>query len=105
MNSITEGILPEDLKTFLVHLGVKKLVLGVAESKLAAAISECFPKFKVKIGEVILEITRGLRTHFYKMVKGFTAEAGKHLLEIGLDSELLLIFYPNFFQEAKHNLD
>jgi len=76
LNSITEGILPDDLKTFLVHLGVKKLVLGVAESKLASAISECFPKVKVRIGELVQEITRGIRTHFYKMVKGFGADAG-----------------------------
>jgi len=76
LNSITEGILPEDLKTLLVQLGVKKLVLGVSESKLASAISECFPKVKIRVGILIQEICRGIRTHFYKMVKGLTDPAG-----------------------------
>ena len=76
MNSISEGILPDDLKTFLATIGLKKLVLGVVEPKLGAAISETFPKVRVKIGQVILEITRGIRAHFYKMIKALSAEAG-----------------------------
>lgn len=77
LNSITEGVLPDDLKTFLANIGVKGVILGVQENKLAAAITECFPKMKVKIGPVILEVSRGIRTHFHKMVKGLTDEAGK----------------------------
>ncbi len=56
---------------------MKKLSLGVAESKLASAITECFPKIKVRVGTLVQEINRGIRTHFYKMVKGLTDEAGK----------------------------
>lgn len=76
LNSVSEGILPDDLKTFLVTVGLKKLVLGVVEPKLAAAISETFPKVRVKIGLVVQEITRGIRTHFYKILKSLSAEAG-----------------------------
>jgi len=76
LNSITEGILPDDLKTFLVTLGVKKLSLGVAEGRLASAISECFPKIQIRVGTLVQELMRGIRTHFYKMVKGLTDEAG-----------------------------
>jgi len=76
LNAITEGILPDDLKTFIVQVGVKKLVLGVAEGKLASSINETFPKIKIKVGPLIQEICRGIRTHFYKMIKGLTAEAG-----------------------------
>lgn len=75
LNSVTEGVLADDLKNFLSTLGIKNLVLGVAEPKLGAAISEVFPKIKIRIGPVINEITRGIRTHFHKMVKAFTDEA------------------------------
>ncbi|OXA50129.1 Nucleolar protein 56 [Folsomia candida] len=68
LNSVTEGVLADDLKNFLSTLGIKNLVLGVAEPKLGAAISEVFPKIKIRIGPVINEITRGIRTHFHKMV-------------------------------------
>jgi len=84
LNSITEGVLTPDLKLFLSELGIKGIVLGIVENKLAAAITEAMPKVKVKIGPVVLEITRGIRTHFHKMVKGLTDEAGKiifHLIE------------------------
>jgi len=84
LNSVTEGILPDDLKNFLATLGVKGLVIGVQESKLGAAIGEAFPKVKVRIGPVINEISRGIRTHFHKMVKGITDEAcGKAELGLG----------------------
>jgi len=84
LNSVTEGILPDDLKNFLATLGVKGLVIGVQESKLGAAIGEAFPKVKVRIGPVINEISRGIRTHFHKMVKGITDEAcGKAQLGLG----------------------
>jgi len=76
MNAITEGILPEELKNFIMQVGTKKLTLGVMENKLASAIQETFPKLKLKVGGLIQEITRGLRVHFYKMVKGLTPDSG-----------------------------
>lgn len=77
-NSISEGIIPDDLKTFLAPQLVKGFVLGVLDPKLGSAISETFPKVKVKIGNLICEISRGLRTHFHKMVKLLSSEAGKN---------------------------
>lgn len=76
-NCISEGIIPDDLKTFLAPQLVKGFVLGVLDPKLGSAISETFPKVKVKIGPLISEISRGLRTHFHKMVKLLSSEAGK----------------------------
>jgi len=76
LNSITEGILPDDLRNFIAQLTIKKMVLGVAETKLGAAISECFPKIRVRAGILVQEITRGIRTHFYKMIKLLTDPAG-----------------------------
>ncbi len=74
---MTEGVLPDDLKNFLATLGIKGLILGLVEPKLGASITEVFPKIKVRIGPVINEITRGIRTHFHKLVKGFTDQACK----------------------------
>lgn len=76
-NSISEGIIPDDLKTFLAQHLVKGFVLGVLDPKLGAAVSEMFPKVKVKIGPLVNEISRGIRTHFHKMVKLLSSEAGK----------------------------
>ncbi|CAL8104100.1 unnamed protein product [Orchesella dallaii] len=75
-NSISEGIIPDDLKSFLAPQLTKGFVLGVLDPKLGAAIGETFPKVKVKIGPLVNEITRGIRTHFHKMVKLLSAEAG-----------------------------
>jgi len=84
LNSVTEGVLPDSLKDFIGTLSVKHLVLGVVEPKLAASIGEAYPKIKIKIGSVVGEITRGIRTHFHKMVKGMTDEAcGKAQLGLG----------------------
>jgi len=76
LNAVTEGILPEDLKNFILQLGTKKLSLGVQENKLAASILETFPKIKIKLGGLIQELSRGLRLHFYKLVNGVQEEAG-----------------------------
>jgi len=75
-NSISEGIIPDDLKTFLASQLVKGFVLGVLDPKLGSAISETFPKVKVRIGPLINEISRGIRTHIHKMVKLLSSEAG-----------------------------
>jgi len=53
LNSITEGALTPDLKLFLSELGIKGIVLGIVENKLAAAITEAMPKVKVEIGPVV----------------------------------------------------
>jgi len=46
------------------------------ENKLASAIAETFPKLKVKLGALVLELTRGIRLHFYKLIKNISSDAG-----------------------------
>jgi len=75
INSVSEGILHEDLKLFLetnMPKGGKGAVLGVSDSKLSASINDgCGIKCS-HIG-VIPEVIRGIRQHFPKLVKGFSA--------------------------------
>lgn len=80
INSISEGVLHEDLQLFLeTNLPEspkkrKKLSLGVADSRIGAAIQEGMG-FKCEAGSVVQEIHRGLRYHFHRMVKGLTAQS------------------------------
>jgi len=75
INSVSEGILHEDLKLFLetnMPKGGKGAILGVSDSKLSASINDgCGIKCS-HIG-VIPEVIRGIRQHFPKLVKGFSA--------------------------------
>lgn len=88
INCISEGVLHDDLKAFLesnVPLGKKKskVLLGVADSKLGAAIQESLQIF-CETGGITLEILRGIRMHFMKMIKGLTGEmASKAQLGLG----------------------
>uniref|UniRef100_A0A8D8Y2Y2 Nucleolar protein 56 n=2 Tax=Cacopsylla melanoneura TaxID=428564 RepID=A0A8D8Y2Y2_9HEMI len=78
VNSISEGICPEDLQVFLEAqfkgMKVKKLTIGVAEPKLGAAITEALAISCNHVGPVP-EILRGIRTHFHKLVDGFTLQS------------------------------
>nr|CAD7426949.1 unnamed protein product [Timema monikensis] len=79
LNSISEGILPEDLQlfleTFLPKSGKKsKVILGVSEPKIGASITESIGITCQHVG-AIPEIIRGIRQHFPKLVKGFTAQS------------------------------
>lgn len=78
LNSISEGVVHEDLKLFLEtnlpKTGGKKEVkiqLGVADSKIASSINEAVGALCTHTG-VVPEIIRGLRAHFANMVKGLT---------------------------------
>jgi len=87
INSVSEGILSEDLHLFLeTNLPKEKdggLLLGVAEPKLGAAITESLSVSCSHIGAVP-EIIRGIRRHFPHLVKGFTAQtSGKAQLGLG----------------------
>ncbi|KAI4460476.1 nucleolar protein 5 nucleolar protein nop5 nop58 [Holotrichia oblita] len=73
-----EGMVPEHLQQFLditVPKGSKKnkVTLGVSDSKLGAAITEVLGIPCSFIG-VAPEVLRGIRHHFPKLVKGFTAQ-------------------------------
>lgn len=80
MNCISEGILHSQLEEFLDNSFPKKKrkknVLGVIEPKLAAAISEKLG-INCTASQIVLELVRGIRSHFHKLIEGFNdAEAG-----------------------------
>jgi len=75
INSISEGIVHDDLKLFLdtnMPKGGKGAVLGVSDSKLSSGINDACNIKCSHIG-VIPEVIRGIRQHFPKLVKGFSA--------------------------------
>merc|ERR1712098_770634 len=74
INSVSEGIVHDDLKLFLetnMPKAGKGSVLGVSDSKLSASINDACGIKCSHIG-VIPEVIRGIRQHFRKLVKGFT---------------------------------
>jgi len=80
INAISEGIVHEDLKNFLeTNLPVKskdgtEIRLGVADSKISAAINEA-TGVKCQHTGVVEEILRGVRLHFPNFVSGLTPTA------------------------------
>lgn len=88
INSISEGVLSEDLNLFLeTNLpkpGKKgeSYVLGVSEPKLGAAITEGLGVQCQHTGAVP-EIVRGIRLHFASLVKGFTPQTSG-IAQLGL---------------------
>ncbi|VDD85178.1 unnamed protein product, partial [Enterobius vermicularis] len=72
-NAISEGLVHHDLLTFLEsNLPKKKkkrVVLGVADSKLASAISESIEGIKCPYSGVVPEIMRGVRIHFQRLAQ------------------------------------
>lgn len=71
--AIVEGRLPDDLKLFLEeNLPAKekkrrKIILGVSESKIGAAITEEF-NVTCSFSDIVPEILRGIRYHYEKLV-------------------------------------
>lgn len=88
INSISEGVVNEDLKIFLennVPTGKKKskVALGISDAKLGGVIQEAC-NIQCEYGQTVLEILRGIRLHFHKMIQGLTAEtSGKAQLGLG----------------------
>ncbi|XP_071861557.1 nop56 ribonucleoprotein [Bombus fervidus] len=87
INSVSEGIVPEDLQLFIDSCIPKsgkknKFVLGVADPKLGASITEALDIKCDHIG-VIPEIIRGIRFHFHNLVKGFTSKSSG-IAQLGL---------------------
>ncbi|KAM8917842.1 nucleolar protein 56 [Spinachia spinachia] len=78
MNAISEGVVHADLKLFLeTNLPLsrkKKVVLGVSDAKIGAALQEEFT-VSIQTGGVVAEMGRGLRLHFHSLVKGLTGMA------------------------------
>lgn len=76
INSISEGILHDDLQLFLDTNLPKtskkqKVTLGVADSKIGAAVQEALGSSCQHTG-VVPEIIRGIRLHFGSLIKGLT---------------------------------
>jgi len=75
LNSISEGVMHEDLRLFLdTNMPKKhksKVQLGVADSKISATINESLELQCTHVGAVP-EILRGIRLHFANLVKGLT---------------------------------
>lgn len=86
INSISEGIITEDLKLFLDSsfggLSKQDIILGVADPKLAANITETLG-IKCDYVNAVPEIMRGIRFHFHNLVKGFTAQ-NSAIAQLGL---------------------
>ncbi|XP_016844200.1 nucleolar protein 56 [Nasonia vitripennis] len=79
INSISEGVVPEDLQLFLdtnIPKASKKekVVLGIGDPKLGASITEAL-NIKCDHTGAVPEIIRGIRYHFHNLVKGFTAKS------------------------------
>nr|XP_004611059.1 unnamed protein product [Sorex araneus] len=73
-NAVSEGILHEDLRLLLetyLPSKKKKVLLGVGDTKIGAAIQEELG-FNCQTGGVIMEIMRGIRLHFHNLVNGLT---------------------------------
>ncbi|XP_010589876.1 nucleolar protein 56 [Loxodonta africana] len=73
-NAVSEGVVHEDLRLFLetyLPSKKKKVVLGVGDPKIGAAIQEELG-YNCQTGGVIAEILRGIRLHFHNLVKGLT---------------------------------
>merc|ERR1712168_1242938 len=88
MNSISEGVVHDDLKVFLennVPVGKKKSKgqLGISDAKIGSSIQDgC--NIQCESGAAVLEICRGIRFHFHKLIMGLTATtSGKAQLGLG----------------------
>lgn len=86
INSVSEGVLSEDLQLFLDnHFPKKKkknFQLGVGDTKLAAAINDALSIPCITSGAVP-EIIRGIRYHFHNLIKGFTDKSSS-VAQLGL---------------------
>lgn len=87
VNAISEGIVPDDLASFLDGALPKsskkeKFTLGVADPKLSAALAEAIKVQCTHIGAVP-EVIRGIRHHFHSLIKGFTDKSAG-IAQLGL---------------------
>ncbi|CAF0955898.1 unnamed protein product [Adineta steineri] len=76
INAISEGVVHDDLRTFLdTNLPKEKkrakMILGVADTRIGSTINELFSITCQHTG-VVPELLRGLRLHFPNLIKGLT---------------------------------
>lgn len=73
INSISEGEITETLVNFLeMHCPKKKATLGVVDPKIGNLLGEQLG-IKIKTGQLVLELLRGIRIHFDRFIKGMKA--------------------------------
>lgn len=84
MNSVSEGIVSDDLQVFLEQNFPKKgnPTLGLGDTRLASAITDSLG-YSCLCSGAVPEIIRGIRVHFSNMVKGFTNKASE-VAQLGL---------------------
>ncbi|XP_076645506.1 nop56 ribonucleoprotein [Halictus rubicundus] len=87
INSISEGVVPQELLLFLDSCIPKsgkkeKIVLGVLDPKLGASVAEAL-NIKCDHTGAVPEIIRGIRFHFHNLVKGFTIKSSG-IAQLGL---------------------
>ncbi|XP_030803701.1 nucleolar protein 56 [Camarhynchus parvulus] len=86
MNAVSEGVLHEELRLLLdtaLPPKRKKVVLGVGDAKMGAAVLEELG-VQCQTGGVVAELMRGIRLHFPALVRGLTAQsAAKAQLGLG----------------------
>ncbi|XP_048391719.2 nucleolar protein 56 [Stegostoma tigrinum] len=88
MNAVSEGIVHEDMRLLLetnmpASSKKRKVILGVADPKIGAAIQEEIG-IQCQTGGVVAEILRGVRLHFHSLVQGLSAlSAAKAQLGLG----------------------
>ncbi|XP_030126299.4 nucleolar protein 56 [Taeniopygia guttata] len=86
MNAVSEGVLHEELRLLLdtaLPPKRKKVVLGVGDAKMGAAVQEELG-VQCQTGGVVAELMRGIRLHFPALVRGLTAQsAAKAQLGLG----------------------
>uniref|UniRef100_A0A8C5INL4 Nucleolar protein 56 n=1 Tax=Junco hyemalis TaxID=40217 RepID=A0A8C5INL4_JUNHY len=77
MNAVSEGVLHEDLRLLLdtaLPPKRKKVLLGVGDAKMGAAVLEELG-VQCQTGGVVAELMRGIRLHFPALVRGLTAQS------------------------------
>jgi len=73
MNALSEGVLTEDLRTFINTYVPRDKTLGVVEDKLASAIADAC-EVQCSKSKLVAEVQRGIRLHFTKFIEGMKAD-------------------------------
>jgi len=73
MNALSEGLLTDDLKSFITTYVPRDSTLGVVEDKLASAIAEAC-EIQCSKTKLVAELHRGIRLHFTKFIEGMKAD-------------------------------
>jgi len=73
MNALSEGVLTEDLKSFINTYVPRDKTLGVVEDKLASAIADAC-EVQCSKSKLVAEIHRGIRLHLAKFIEDLSED-------------------------------